>query len=269
MSADDYQRTFPIKNKTPRSSDFTIMIVGKIGKTRSFKISSNTLLCYVLFFSLCLLSLPFFINGYFNELRVNNDQREELKKIRGEFNDTKMALHRFKQHTTLLEEAIEDFNDVEKTGEKPTRPVKVETKKADPLVTSMPAEEMQQRPEQNQQLIIADPVFHKFDNKLTVNFKLVNKHPGNGRVRGYVHITAVYEQEGQGKFISFQKATLKEGLPVDYKLGQLFFIKRFKVIKGEYLLGPGIAFPSSIRVLVYDHSGELILQNRFKVNNDL
>ncbi|MFX0202644.1 MAG: hypothetical protein ACFFCW_41605, partial [Candidatus Hodarchaeota archaeon] len=73
----------------------------------------------------------------------------------------------------------------------------------------------------------------------------------------------------RSKFWSYPKEILKNGLPHNYKKGELFIIKRFKPIHGRIDLGSPDETPSIIRVLVYDQSGALILKKEFAVGNEL
>jgi len=48
-------------------------------------------------------------------------------------------------------------------------------------------------------------------------------------------------------------------MPVNYRKGQIFLIQKFKQIRARLNLGAPSESPSSLKVLVYDQSGEIIL----------
>ena len=102
---------------------------------------------------------------------------------------------------------------------------------------------------------------------LKVNFKLVNIHQDESPVSGYVHIIAINKDADPPQLWTYPKVALRDGFPVDYKRGQLFFIKRFKTIRGEYSLDSEAECLSSVKVVVYDHPGTLIFQKEFEVKN--
>jgi hypothetical protein len=57
------------------------------------------------------------------------------------------------------------------------------------------------------------------------------------------------------------------GFPENYRNGQVFTIQRFKPIQGRFNLGQSLESPSSVRVLIYDQSGAIMLQKDFEVTS--
>jgi hypothetical protein len=47
----------------------------------------------------------------------------------------------------------------------------------------------------------------------------------------------------------------------------VFTIQRFKPIQGRFNLGQSLESPSSVRVLIYDQSGAILLLKEFEVSS--
>ena len=114
---------------------------------------------------------------------------------------------------------------------------------------------------------IKDLVIKKEREKLAISFRLVNMHKDKRPVGGYVHIIAVDKNSDPPLFLPYPGVVLKDGIPVDFKLGQPFFIKRFKTIRGKYLLDTGTESVSAMKVLIYNKSGTLVFQKEYDAEN--
>ena len=250
-----------IKGKTPRPSDLTVMILGKVGKSRSFKISPRIFFWACLFFVAYIITSILVFNGYFSELRSNRSQQALLDQLQQEIKEAKKELNISKQHLDLLEKAIYD---VTAGHEKPSKKAVPE-----PAVETVPVEKTEKAFQAPVHYIvdIKDLEIQREKSMLKVNFKLVNMHQDEAPVSGYVHIIAMNKDTEPQQLWTYPKAAFKNGLPVDYKRGQLFFIKRFKTIRGEYSLTSETEYPSTVKVIVYDHPGTLIFQKEFEVEN--
>ena len=258
-----------VKGKTPRPSDLTVMILGKVGKSRSFKISPRIFFWACLFFVAYIITSILVFNGYFSELRSNSSHQALLDQLQQEIKEAKKELNISKQHLDLLEKAIYDITAGREKPSKTAVPETATPKKPEPAVKTVPVE----RTEKASQAPVYDVVdikdleIRREESMLKVNFKLVNMHQDEAPVSGYVHIIAMNKDTGPQQLWTYPKVALKNGLPVDYKRGQLFFIKRFKTIRGEYTLNSETEYPSTVKVIVYDHPGTLIFQKEFEVEN--
>jgi hypothetical protein len=256
-----------VKGKTPRPSDLTVMILGKVGKSRSFKISSRIFFWACLFFAAYIITSVLVFNGYFSELRSSSSQQGLLDLLQQEIKETKKELHISKQHLVLLEKAVYEMSaSLEKSARK-AMPATEPLKKPEPEVEAASTEKIEKASQAPVYDIvdIKDLEVLREETMLKVNFKLVNIHQDEAPVSGYVHIIAVNKDADPPQLWTYPKVALKNGLPVDYKRGQLFFIKRFKTIRGEYSLNSEIEYPSTVKVIVYDHPGTLIFQKEFQV----
>jgi hypothetical protein len=246
------------------------MVLGKVGKSRSFKISSRIFSWACLFFVAYIITSVLVFNGYFNELRSNRSQQALLDRLHQEISDTKKELDLSKQHLILLEKAVYEMSAA--SLEEPAKaavPADEPTKKTKPEVGAASDEKIEKVSQATSHDIvdIRDLEVQRKETMVKVNFKLVNIQQVDAPASGYVHIIAVNKDADPPQLRTYPKVALKKGLPVDYKRGQLFFIKRFKTIRGEYSINSEDEFPSTVKVVVYDHPGTLIFQKEFDVKN--
>ena len=254
----------PLKNKPPRSSELNVMIVRKKGKVRSFKTSSRFLFLTSLFFALYIFTSVLIINDYFDKRWTNNALSEQLELLQHEIKNTKRELYRSRQHLALLRDHIHPVKPVNNKDEKPPAHERVKTK-ADHLSSESKSAEESEKKLREPPVTIKGLAFHKEGEILTVSFRIVKVHQNERSLKGYVHVIADGKKSDHPKFWAFPNVHLQNGMPVDYKQGQRFSIKRFKPIKGEFFLNPETESPSSIEVLIYDNSGKLILQKGFQL----
>ena len=259
-----------VKEKPDHSSPLTVMIVGKVGKARSFKTSSRFVFWTFLFFLFYISASVIVINDYFDKRRVSGVQSEQLIQLEYEIDNTKRELYRSEQHLALLEEYI--YNS-EKERETLKEPEEKESKEPDEGITEEKTElaadrgqvESPAKDVREKSVEIRDLAVQIKGTKLIVKFRLFNVHQDETPMSGYVHIIAMDKQSDPPQFWTFPKVALRNGIPVNYKRGQLFFIKRFKTIRGEYFMGSKSESPSLIKVIVYNEAGTLILQKEFEV----
>ena len=114
---------------------------------------------------------------------------------------------------------------------------------------------------------VKDMVIQKEGSKVSANFKLVNIQPGEEAITGYVHTIAVSNQAGNLKVWAYPKVTLKNGVPLSYRRGQVFRIQRFRPFGAKFELSQDAAYPLSLKVLVYDQTGTIILRKFFEVSD--
>jgi len=251
-----------VKGRDSRLSDLTIMIVGKVGKFHSFKISSRIFLLAALFLIIYIAVSLFVFDLYFHERRMNIENSKEMGSLQEEIESVKSELHKSRQHLALLRETIYEL--------KASREETAATEQPEENIYESPEkspaeEEKDSAPEISVE--ISDLAFFKKEDALTVEFNLVNMLDEDKPASGYVHIIAINRETNPHRVWAYPRCRLLNELPVDYKRGQRFYIKRFKAIKGVYPLENQDITPSSIKVLVYDPSGSIIFQKEFEVKN--
>jgi hypothetical protein len=101
---------------------------------------------------------------------------------------------------------------------------------------------------------------------MLVSFRLVNLQPGDGSGAGYFHILARGSLSDPPKEWAYPQGRVVNGFPENYRNGQAFTIQKTKSIQGRFNLGQSLESPSSVRVLIYDQSGAILLQKDFEVS---
>ena len=129
-----------VKGKTPRSSDLTVMILGRVGKSRSFKISSRIFFWACLFFAAYIITSVLVFNGFFSELRSNRNQQDLLDQLQQEIKGAKKELNISKQHLDLLEQAIYDLTASREKHAETFVPENSTPEKPEPSVETGPVE---------------------------------------------------------------------------------------------------------------------------------
>jgi len=116
---------------------------------------------------------------------------------------------------------------------------------------------------------ITDFVIKREDSGMNVDFRLVNTIEAENAVEGYMHIIAMDKGNKYPSGWNNARDELQNGLPVDFRSGQRFFIQRFKSYHRRFNMNSNSELPEAIRVLVYSQSGELLLKKEFEVDNVL
>ena len=266
----DDQKKTPARAETnsgrrPRTSDLTVMVFGKVGKSRTFRISSRLLRWAAGFFVLFILASILVFNQYFTALRENRSNLEALARLKAEMAGTRRDLDLTQNRLALLEDALRDR--AAGPGEE---------RVADPADTAAdpePRPAVETPPEASREMSAPAPVevrdlnIHREGDTLVVDFKLANIRGEAHPVNGYLHIIAMNEAADPPQWRPYPKVALRNGVPVNYRRGMAFSIRRFKNVRGKYSMNSGDEMPSAVNLLVYDPAGLLILEKRFRVAN--
>lgn len=242
----------PARKPRPHERSFTVMVMGRAGKVRSFRISRRLVLWAVLFFAAYVPFSVYLVNRYFELRNVNASQRVQLERLERDLLRGSSALSRSKEHIALLENHILQM---EKPAEQAIEPSRTPEKQADAVA---------RKPDENV-ISVQDVVAENQGGKLTVRFKLVNLLPDGSSVSGYVFILARNDKSPPVPEWTYPQANLVNGLPENYKRGKLFIIQKFKPIQGTLAPSAGQDSPKTIQILVYDQAGELLLNQDFEI----
>jgi len=263
----DQKEIGPIKEKPVYPKELTIMVIRSVGKPYSFKISHRIILWTSLIFIAYILVSIYTFNRFFFLHRQYNIQSEELEKLEKEHNDNLKELNQAKEYATGLEEYIKNSSDLKRAEDKSLQ-------KEGPTVKAMDiARADLYKKDQGEQktsniVDIKDLVIKKEDSAIIMDFRLVNAIQEQDAIEGYLHIFAMDKKGNYPQEWSYPRDTLKDGFPVDFRLGQSFFIQRFKLYHRQFSMNLNSELPKAIRVLVYDRSGKLILKKEFEVGNE-
>ena len=257
-----------VKGKAHHPRYLTITVMRSVGKMRSFEISRRLILLTTVFFIAFILISLFVINRYFYLRRQNTMQSERIALLQEDLSNRRKLLNRSQKHLALLEDYIHNIEaqrELESEPEPPTS--KKEAKKEIATSRSQPPKEKPSKEILKKVIDVTDVVIQKQGSRMTVDFKLVNVNPGEDAVGGYIHIIARNDKAGKLQEWTYPHQKLKNGLPVNFRRGLLFLIQRFKPIQGKFNLANSTESPSSVKVLVYNQSGEIILEKDFEVSN--
>lgn len=260
------QRSKPVKEKRPHESAFHVMVSRGVGRVRSFSLSPRILLVSLLFFACYIIVSLFIINGYFDKLRTNKDQLIKIDRLQKQVENTRKLLYQSEQRVILLKKHDKNSKSDVAISLEPVRPEKIELKKAEEA-GDIEAEDALEEAPQEATVEIKDLVTRKKEGKLTVSFKIVNTDQGDTPLRGYVHIIVTDKESDPLQLWTYPKVALRDGVPIDYKRGRLFVIKNFRTIRGEFFLDSHEGSALSLKILVYNQSGNQILQRGFEVEN--
>ena len=235
------------------------MVMGKTGKVRSFGISRRLLFWAALFLLAYLPLSVLAINRYLELRRSHSVQSDTVTLLEKDIEDHRKALVRSNQHAAFLQDYVRHLEQTSEQVMESSRPEKPAAKRAE----SGPGEKA---PRGQEVVNIEELAIQKQGSRMLVSFRLVNLQPGDSTVGGYLHIMARGKQSDSPKEWAYPQGKVVNGFPENYRNGQVFTIQRFKPIQGRFNLGQSLESPSSVRVLIYDQSGAIILQKDFEVS---
>jgi hypothetical protein len=251
-----------MRENIPGSHEITIMIMGSIGRIRSFTISRRILLWSSIFlFFYILISL--FIIGRFIDTRSRYRAKSyRLKEITEKYDVTSKELLKARQYAANLEAYINTTSDQKETG----GTIQGEGQAAAGRDRSVSSASTKGSEQTAKSVEIEGLNIRKLNSGVVVDFRLVNMNSGVGAVEGYMHVIV---SDKNNNFPSAWNAPSKEvrnGLPSDFRSGEHFIIQRFKQYHREFTSGSS-GMPVSISILAYDPSGALLLKREYEVNN--
>jgi hypothetical protein len=260
--------TPPLKNNADGENRVTVMILGGLGKVRSFRISPRIFIFALVFFLAFIFCAVLFINAYMN-LRIRAGLlSQKIEAMEEQTEKDQKGLVRFKQHIDLLEDYIRTLEDQKESEAAPAKaPTGAQAEKTPPQEAT-PPQDTESEEITSALVDIKDLVIQKNLSRMRISFKLMNTTPGDEAVGGYYHIIARGDSPEQPQEWIYPQQELENGLPKNFKRGKVFLIQRFKPVYWGLEIPPGSDTPSVIMVLVYDQSGDLILKKSFAVNNE-
>jgi hypothetical protein len=250
----------PIRRKPRPPLPFTIMVAGRTGKVRSFGISRRLLFWATLFLLAYLPLSVFAINRYLELRRSHSVQSDTVTLLEKELEDHRKVLVRSNQHIAFLQDYIRHLEETSEQAMESSKLEKHATKRAE-------SGSGEKAPKGQELVRIEDLAIQRQGSRMLVSFRLVNMQSGDSSVGGYLHILARGKQSDSPKEWAYPQGKVVNGFPENYRNGQVFTIQRFKLIQGRFNLGQSLESPSSVRVLIYDQSGAIILQKDFEVSS--
>ena len=244
-----------------RKSRLTVMIMGNVGRVFSFQISPRLFVGSLILFIAYIVFSLFIVNSHLQLRWVSNQDREKYSRLEDEHAANKKIMNRSRQQITLLEEyirQIEEGSEGSGIGRKEQVRSNGETT---PLQAVLP-EKVTKAPEV---VDVTDMVIQKEGSGMSITLKIVNVQAGEGPVGGYIHLIASDKKSVPPKEWPYPLEKIEKSMPVNYRKGQIFLIQKFKQIRARLNLGTPSESPSSLKVLVYDQSGEIILEKEMDI----
>ncbi|MFO7785603.1 MAG: hypothetical protein ACQET7_13425 [Thermodesulfobacteriota bacterium] len=247
------------KYKDPAAKRWTIMIMGRVGKVRSFKVSPRVLFGALLFLALYF-PLSIVVAHWWIELKGETEaQKARIEQLELELARAERSLFKFQQYVAVLDGYIASL-ETEKglSGAAASQTLADEEAALETRTTSEEAVPG---------LVDIDQMsIEKETGRVKVAFNLVNIAEDDEPVSGYIHILASGDDSGASWWEVYPRGEVEQGMPVNYRVGQPFIIQRFKPIRGQFDSRPGNGGVESIRVVVYDDTGRLIYDGAFDVD---
>jgi hypothetical protein len=217
----------------------TVMIFKGVGKVRTLKISPHFLLWVSLFFIFYIVVTIFLTNLFIDYYRNNKMLADENAELRAMLIKVKKSLEESKQHIALLDDYI-----TEKKDQSP-RPLSRVNHTESSLTKLVDIDEL--KVERNKSTI-------------KVDFRIINKQVNEEPIGGYIFVLVSVKDSDKSEVWVYPNSPLKDGIPINYRSGQRFFIQRFKSISSQYTLNKSINRSLIFKIFVYDRNGTLILK---------
>jgi hypothetical protein len=253
------------KNSPARSNRLNLMMMRERGKIHRFELSFRLFIGVLLGLVTYLIVSGVVIHQYFDERSKNRIQSEELKRLKDEIGITKKENYRVRQRLAFLEDYAYRKDTTDQQQENPAEPEKPSPPKETKVISKAHAETITEQVNKAR-VAVNDLVIERKSDRLTVRFKLLNIDWGKTTASGYVHVIAKDSQSEPIKVWTFPKVRVENGVPIDYKKGQRFSIKRFITMDAKYFMEETDS-PSSVQVLIYDEAGNVIFDQDYEVGN--
>lgn len=252
------------KTRTPALKHITVMASKGFGRVWSFNINFWLLLGIVVVFVLYFLFSFIPLAQYFGEYHQEN----LLVQLEKDLQKTQRALYQAKQRLKFLENYID-----------PSK-IPAESPKGETTSKLLPGENGTSV-SRNGELPTASGVgvqkstvsierlkISRRGANLSVTFKLTRSSPSRTSIRGYIFIIAVDRSTDPPRFWPSSKAAFENGVPVNFKKGQSYKIRNFRLIRARWSFKSAEKTPSEIRILAYDGAGSLLLKEDFRLEKD-
>ena len=247
------------KTKALRERSLTIIVMGRLGKVRTFQLSRSLLMCASLFFAAFVTLSIVAINGYLGLKEEYSALQDNTEILEREAEKSAKALQKSRKHISFLEEYIRLAEERSGTGSQPGS-ASSQGKRSEPAgKTPSSAKSI------GESIQVKDILLEKERARLRVSFRLNYTQTGDRPMTGYVHIIAENSRSDPPRFWAYPQQRLINGIPENFRKGHLFSLTKHKLIQGKIPLGSELSSPSAVRVLIYDEAGTLIKEGTFEV----
>ena len=256
-----------------KSTDLNFMVVRGTGRVRRFKVSSRLLTFAFLFFVAYVIISLVAVNQYL-QLRVKyNGQTRKIQDLKTELISLKTQVYEAQQQLALLKRkpspetaTMELVKKVvpQRANIEETLPFPEEAKGIESQSLPQQAAQIPQPPLEPKEFVEVRDLKVKISSaSLNVAFKVYKASDSAGPVRGYVHIIWIEEPSEPSKAWSYPNVILADGMPKDYKTGQLFSIRRFRKIRASFEKKANKDIPRVLRIVAYNSKGEVVFSKDY------
>lgn len=261
------------------------MLVGRLGKTRSLHISFWPLVWAMTLTGVYLLVSFFIICDYVRLRRQTHSQRGHIAQLTLEADQKEKTIAELKQDNALLSNYIQSQEGgtqkienkipliaaIKKSEIKPTAPAPT-VKPAEPKPKAEPPAAAVGAPPvpQKEAIDVQDLSVKKEESVLNITLKLVNLNASdNATMDGYLHLIGLNRQSDPTRTWSYPYVKVVNELPENFRRGQRFGIQRFREMQGSLSIPAGSDFPATIKVLIYNTQGVLLVNKEYEIGDVL
>jgi hypothetical protein len=260
-----FKNKLPLKKTSaPELKNITVMASKGLGRVWSFNINSLLLLGIVVVFVLYFLFSFIPLAQYFGEYHQEN----LLVQLEKDLQETQRALYQAKQRLKFLENYIDPSKIPTESPEGTTNSKLLPGENGTSISRNSEIPAASGAGAQKSIVSIKGLKISRRGANLSVTFKLARSGPGRASVRGYIFIIAVDRSTDPPRFWPSSKAAFENGAPLNFKKGQSYKIRNFRLIRARWSFKSAEKTPSEIRILAYDRAGSLLLKEDFRLEKD-
>lgn len=252
------------KTRTPVLNHVTVMASKGLGRVWSFNINFWILLGIVAVFVLYFLFSFIPLVQYFGEYHQEN----LLVQLEKDLQETQRALYQAKQRLKFLENYIDPSKIPAESPEGATNSNLLPGENGKSVTRNSEIQAASGSGTQKSIVSIKGLKINRRGANLSVTFKLARSGPGRSSIRGHVFIIAIDRSTDPPRFWPLSKAVFENGVPVNFKKGQTFKIRNFRLIRARWSFKSAEKTPSEIRILAYDRGGSILLKEDFCLEKD-
>lgn len=261
----DQKEISSLREKHLNPKELTIMVIRSVGKIRSFTISRRIIVWTSVFLLAYILTSVFIFNSFFDLRYRYNILSNKLKDAEEDLRQDRKKLILTEQYVVGLEDYIQNTEKQEEQIDKSSQDGR---QKVD-IINKIAKDVNKKNPTGNSpsgDVDIRDIIIQRVDSGLNLDFKLVNNKSEENATEGYIHIIAADDKNDYPPVWN-RRNKIRDGIPENFRLGLPFFIQRFKPYHRQFNMNSESEFPSLLKILVYDQSGNHILEKDIDVSD--
>jgi cell division protein FtsB len=272
-----------LKQKTYTGNKFTLMLVGRLGKARSRQISFWPLVWIVASAGFYLLVSFFIICDYVHLRQQTHSQKVKISQLTLAADEKEKAIAELKQDNALLADYIQS----QETGSQkienqlpliaaikkaeikpPAAPPPIKPEEQKPKTEPLPAAASAPATSKKELIDIQNLAVKKEGSLLNITLKIVKLNTSdNTMLNGYMYLIGLNRQTTPPRTWTYPYVKVVDELPENFSRGQRFGIQRFREIQCSLSISPGSPFPTTIKVLIYNAQGLLLINKEYEIGD--